>query len=164
MFVTFQIHIFSQTLYLQRAFFIEPLEKFCVISSSDLELYLWVMHGNHCNISSFSSEIVDLQQVLICLICEKYHSASALVITYRVQAMTRGLWMFGKVRHVQAKSCLETPDVLTTRVVSIIWPASFYHFLFANTKKFSRFRYFSKTFSRKFLSHSIHSCNKLRPG
>lgn len=83
------------------------------------------MHGNHCNISSFSSEIVDLQQVLICLICEKYHSASALVITYRVQAMTRGLWMFGKVRHVQAKSCLETPDVLTTRVVSIIWPASF---------------------------------------
>ena len=78
------------------------------------------MHGNHCNISSFSSEIVDLQQVLICLICEKYHSASALVITYRVQAMTRGLWMFGKVRHVQAKSCLETPDVLTTRVVSII--------------------------------------------
>lgn len=61
------------------------------------------MHGNHCNISSFSSEIVDLQQVLICLICEKYHSASALVITYRVQAMTRGLWMFGKVRHVQEK-------------------------------------------------------------
>lgn len=59
------------------------------------------MHGNHCNISSFTSEIVDLQQVLICLICEKYHSASALVITYRVQAMTRGLWMFGKVRHVQ---------------------------------------------------------------
>lgn len=57
------------------------------------------MHGNHCNISSFSSEIVDLQQVLICLICEKYHSASALVITYRVQAMTRGLWMF-EVRHV----------------------------------------------------------------
>ena len=47
------------------------------------------MHGNHCNISSFSSEIVDLQQVLICLICEKYHSASALVITYRVQAMIR---------------------------------------------------------------------------
>ena len=59
------------------------------------------MHGNHCNISSFTSEIVDLQQLLICLICEKYHSASALVITYRVQAMTRGLWMFGEVRHVQ---------------------------------------------------------------
>ena len=47
------------------------------------------MHGNHCNISSFTSEIVDLQQVLICLICEKYHSASALVITYRVQVMIR---------------------------------------------------------------------------
>lgn len=83
--------------YLQRAFFIEPLGKFCIIQSSDLELFLWVMHGNHCNISCFSSQIVDLQQVLICLICEKYHSASALVITYRVQAMTRRQWMFGKV-------------------------------------------------------------------
>ena len=53
--------------------------------------------------------------------------------------------MFGKVRHVQVKSCLETPDELTTRVVSIIFPTSFYHFLFANTKNFSCFR-FSKTF------------------
>ena len=76
-----------------------------------------------------SSDIVDLEQVLIHLISEKFsendHSASVLVIS-RVQAMTRRRWMFGKASSSQAPSAskrlLEAPYLSTARVLSIYLP------------------------------------------
>ena len=50
-----------------------------------------------------SSDIVDLEQVLIHFIGENGHSASVLRIS-RVQAMTRRRWMFGKASSSQAPS------------------------------------------------------------
>ena len=50
-----------------------------------------------------SSDIVDLEQVLIHFICENDHPASVHQIS-RVQAMTRRRWMFGKASSSQAPS------------------------------------------------------------
>ena len=70
-----------------------------------------------------SSDIVDLEQVLIRFIIEHDHSASALV-NGRLRAMTWRRWMFGKKHlrrkyEVLVKGCLEAPYLLTARVFSI---------------------------------------------
>ena len=68
-----------------------------------------------------SSDIVDLDKVLIYFISENDHSVSVLVIS-RVKAMTRRRWMFGKASSSRApsagKGCLEAPYLLTARVFS----------------------------------------------
>ena len=70
-----------------------------------------------------SSDIVDLQQVLIRFIIEHDHSASALV-NGRLQAMTWRRWMFGKKHlrlkyEVLVKVCLQAPYLLTAGMFSI---------------------------------------------
>ena len=66
-----------------------------------------------------SSDIVDLEHVLIHFISENDHSVSVLVIS-RVKAVTRRRSMFGKASSSQAqllvKGCLEAPYLLTARV------------------------------------------------
>ena len=70
-----------------------------------------------------SSDIVDLEQVLIRFIIEHDHSASALV-NGRLQGMTWRRWMFGKKHlrlkyEVLVKVCLEAPYLLTAGMFSI---------------------------------------------